>query len=106
VNAAGYPEVLVVMTVAPALEEPVIDWLLARPENSGFTSLQAFGHSSRNEHLSPTEQVTGRQRRTQFQVAMQRDRLDAFLAAARQTFAGADFHYWVVPVIAEGRLGN
>ncbi len=105
-NAAPHPEVLVTLTVAPALEEPVIDWLLARPESSGFTSLQASGHSARSEHLTPREQVTGRQRRTQFQVAMQQDHLDAFLAAARQAFAGADFHYWVVPVIAEGRLGD
>ncbi len=105
-NAATHPEVLVMLTVAPALEEPVIDWLLARPESSGFTSLPAFGHSARSEHLSPREQVTGRQRRTQFQVTMPHDRLDAFLAAARQTFAGADFHYWVLPVVAEGRLGT
>ena len=103
-NAANYPEVLVVLSVAPALEEPVIDWLLARPESSGFPSSQAFGHSARNEHLTPREQVTGRQRRAQFQVAMQGGELDAFLAAARQMFAGADFHYWVLPVIAEGRL--
>ena len=105
-NPASHPEVLVVLTVAPALEEPVIDWLLARPESSGFTSSQSFGHSARNEHLSPREQVTGRQRRTQFQVAMQEHQLDAFLADARRTFTGADIHYWVLPVIAEGRLGS
>ena len=103
-SAAAYSEVLVVLTVAPALEEPLIDWLLARPESSGFTCSQAFGHSARNEHLSPREQVTGRQRRTQFQVVMQDSQLGAFLAEARRTFAGADLHYWVLPVIAEGRL--
>ena len=105
-NTAGHPQVLVVLTVAPALEEPVIDWLLTRRESRGFTSLQTFGHSARSEHLSPREQVTGRQRHTQFQVAMQASHLEAFLADARGKFAGADLHYWALPLIAEGRLGT
>jgi hypothetical protein len=99
-------EALVVLTVSPAIEEAVIDWLLARREGSGFTSMPVSGHSARQQGLSNLEQVTGRQRRVQFQMEMRGQDVDAFLENARATFGGADIHFWVVPVLSAGRLGH
>ncbi len=97
--------VLVTLTVAPAIESAVVDWLLDRPESAGFTSLPVSGHSARHEGLSAVEQVTGRQRRVQFQVHMAPTALAAFLAAARERFGGTDAHYWVAPIMGGERLG-
>ena len=96
--------VLVTLTVSPAIEPAVIDWLLGRPESAGFTSTPVSGHSARLEGLSSVEQVTGRQRRVQFQVHMPFADLDGFLAAARERFGGTDAHYWAVPIVGGERL--
>lgn len=96
---------LVVLTAAPALEEPLIDWLLDRGGNGGFTSMPVSGHSARHEGLTLTEQVRGRQRRVQFQVHMPVDAVADFLADARDAFGGTDLHYWVLPIMGGRRLG-
>jgi hypothetical protein len=104
-NDAGQ-EVLVVLSASPALEEVVIDWLIGRPGSAGFTSLAASGHGSRHQALSSTEQVAGRQKRVQFQVILPQAGLREFLQSARQEFAGTDLHYWVLPVLASGRMAD
>ena len=97
--------VLVTLTVAPAIEEALIDWLLSRAEGAGFTSMPVSGHSARHRGLSPAELVTGRQRRIQFQVHMPVEALEDFLTAARAAFGGTDVHYWVTPIFGGARLG-
>jgi hypothetical protein len=104
VSAFEPDALLVTLTVSPAIESAVVDWLLDRPESAGFTSLPVSGHSARLEGLSAVEQVTGRQRRVQFQVHMAPAALDGFLAAARERFGGTDAHYWVVPIMGGRRL--
>lgn len=93
-----FEQALVVITTSPALEEPMIDWLLASEHQTGFTSMPAFGHSSRHEHLSTAEQVSGRQRRVQFQIQLATRRVDPFLWELRADFEGADLHFWVQPL--------
>ncbi len=105
-NVAGISGALVVLTVAPALEEPMIDWLLGRADGGGFTTQPVAGHSSRHDGLSTMEQVTGRQRRIQFQVQIGGDALAGFLDDARAVFGGADVHFWVLPILEGGRLGE
>jgi hypothetical protein len=95
---------LVVMSVLPSLEEPVIDWLLARRDEGFTTSLNVYGHSSSHENLSPAEQVSGRQKRIIFQVEINTEEKDQFLAELKERFAGASIHYWIHPVIASGSL--
>ena len=99
-------DVLVVLTVARPLEEVVVDWLLSRPEATGFTSLPVAGHSVRHEDLSPAEQVTGRLRRQQFQVRLPAASLDAFLADANTSLGAAGVQFWVLPLLAGGHLGD
>lgn len=97
-------EVLVVLTTSPALQEPVVDWLLERLDGGGFTGVPVAGHSSRLEGLSTAEQVSGRQQRYQFQVQMPAQRVGSFLDGLREAFAGTDIHYWIMPVIGGGSL--
>lgn len=93
-----FEQALVVVTTAPTLEEPLIDWLLAREHETGFTSMPVFGHSSRHDHLSSAEQVSGRQRRLQFQVQLSLAHSAQFLQELLEEFEGADLHYWVQPL--------
>ena len=101
-----FEELLVVLTVPPSLEEPVVDWLLAREEGAGFTSFAVSGHSTRHDDLSPAEQVSGRQSRQQFQVQIREDAIELFLQDARNNFGSAGVHFWVLPLFAGGQLKN
>ena len=99
-------EVFVVFNVPPELKGTVVDWLLERVGRSGFTSFEVSGHSTSHEYLTVAEQVTGRQRRQQFEVQISVDTLEEFLTSARETLGGANIRYWVLPVIQAGHLGQ
>jgi hypothetical protein len=104
-NASLPDQVLVVITSPPSLESQLVDWLLSQDSDTGFSSTAVHGHSTRHDHLSIAEQVSGRQRRLQFQIQLGGNRLKDFLETLESEFAGADLHYWVVPVLAGGHLG-
>ncbi|HSH28338.1 MAG TPA: DUF3240 family protein [Thiohalobacter sp.] len=95
---------LLVLSAPPALEEALIDWLLEHGEGAGFTSQPVSGHSSRHNHLSLAEQVSGRQRRVQFQIHAGAERIAALLQGVRRDFTGSDIHYWVTPLVMYGHL--
>jgi hypothetical protein len=97
-------EVLLVLTASPALESQLIDWLLGSEHVTGFSSGPIHGHGSRHDRLSVAEQVTGRQQRLQFQVQLTGAAAQAVLGALGRDLAGADLHYWLVPLIAAGHL--
>ena len=99
-------ESLVVLNVPPTLEEAIVDWLLAREGSTGFTSFPVFGHSTRHDELSAAEQVSGRQKRQQFQIQISDHALDEFLDDARATLGSAGVHFWVLPLYAGGHLGT
>lgn len=95
-----FEQALVVITTAPNLEEPIIDWLLAREQQTGFTSMPVFGHSSRHDHLSSAEQVSGRQRRLQFQIQLDVAGVKPFVQELGEEFECADLHYWIQPLFS------
>ena len=99
-------DALVVLNVPPALEETVVDWLLQRVGGAGFTSFAVHGHSTSHQNLSAAEQVSGRERRQQFQVQIDADVVQGFLSDARDSLGTADIRYWVLPVTYSGRLGT
>ena len=103
---ATQDQVLVVITSPPSLESNLVDWLLARDGGTGFSSFQLHGHSTHHDHLSVAEQVSGRQRRVQFQIQVSGSELETLLANLESDFGGADLHFWVVPVLAGGHLGR
>ncbi len=103
-NVVDFEDVLLVLSVRPALEELMVDWLMAWRRDAGFSSMRVAEHNARHDHLTPAEQVTGTQTRVQFQVRVPREQQDELLAAARESFAGADVHYWVLPLLGGGDL--
>ncbi len=97
-------ESLVILNAPPGIEEALVDWLLARKGGAGFTSSPVQGHSTRHDHLSIAEQVSGRQRRQQFQVQMPSAAVDEFLDGLRSSLGAAGIHFWVLPISRSGHL--
>ncbi|HHJ18533.1 MAG TPA: DUF3240 domain-containing protein [Gammaproteobacteria bacterium] len=95
---------LLVINTPPALEDSVSDWLLQEDACEGFTSSAVHGHSRNTHHYSLAEQVTGRQKRTAFQIQGEAAQVQAILQGLRQQFQGVGLHYWIVPVLEGGEL--
>ena len=96
--------VLIVLIVPPTLKDAFVDWLLTRDEKTGFTSFPVAGHGRQHDGLSIAEQVTGRQQRQQFQVVLSADGIDEFIGEARREFGAIGIRYWVIPLLAGGRI--
>jgi hypothetical protein len=103
-NTSLPEQVLVAITSPPSLESQIVDWLLSLNGGTGFSSVTVHGHSSHHDHLSIAEQVSGRQKRIEFEVQISGSRLSEFLDTLAADFAGSDLHYWVLPVLAQGHL--
>ncbi len=97
-------ECLLIIVTTPALEESLVDWLLARDELSGFSSTRIDGHGSRQTELSLAEQVMGRQRKVMFHVHTDCEAVTQLLSLLRTDFAGAGLHYWVMPLLDAGKI--
>jgi hypothetical protein len=95
---------LLTLTIAPAIEETLVDWLLENHGQSGFSSFPVNGHSSHPEGLSLAEQVAGRRKQVRFQIHVSAERIPNLLEQLRHDFAGAGVHYWVSPVMETGRI--
>jgi hypothetical protein len=96
--------VLVVLNVAPAIEDDVVDWLLGREGDQGFTRTAVHGHGARSDGLTIAEQVTGRRDRVQFEVCIPAEQAEGFLRQAAEVFGNADVHYQLLPLLGFGRL--
>ncbi|MCP5145083.1 MAG: DUF3240 family protein [Gammaproteobacteria bacterium] len=99
----NFHQVLVVLTVPGELEEAIVDWLLEHGPG-GFTTCPVRGHGADAARLTLAEQVSGRQRRLQFQVQIDGEACSSFLSGLRASLPGADIHYWVLPVLGGGSL--
>jgi hypothetical protein len=95
--------VAVTLSVTPALEERIIDWLLGREDSATFTAYATYAHGGAGGDLSVAEQVSGRQRRVELRVELAAAALDAWLAALAERFGGAVISYLVTPVLRSGR---
>ena len=95
-------EYLVTLNIPPSLEEMLVDQLLLLESEHGFSSFQVYAHHHENKSLSLAEQVTGRQKRTRFQMYIPEHELPSLLAQLRRDFKGSGIQYWVMPVIDSG----
>lgn len=101
------PDCLLTLAVPQALEEEILDALLALPEQvPGFTVLRGQGMGAHVALPSTMEQVQGRARRVLVQVALQQAHLPELLTTLRQALPSPQIAYWVVPLLAFGRMGD
>lgn len=90
------------LTIAPNLEDALSDYLLSLEEVGGFTSYPVRGHGE-NRQLSIAEQVTGRQKRVQFELILNAEQISTVLDGLRDN-VGSDIFYWYQDVGGSGRL--
>jgi Protein of unknown function (DUF3240) len=95
---------LVILNVALALEEAVVDCLLTLESEHGFNSFPVSVHHHENKGLSLSEQVTGRQKQICFQIHIDEAGSKVLLKRMKEEFAGAGIQYWVVPVLDNAEI--
>jgi len=97
-------ETSVLLVAPPALEDPLVDWLLHRADVPGFSSFPIRGHGAAHEHLSPAEQVEGRAAQVLFWVELPAPRARQVIDGLRRDLPPARVHYWLFPAIEAGRI--
>ncbi len=101
------PDCLFSLSIPPALEEEVLDALMALPDLApGFTVVQGHGMGAHIELATALERVQGRARRSLVQIALPQNQVPRLLAELRTTLRDANLVYWVVPLMAFSRLGD
>jgi hypothetical protein len=96
--------VAVTLGVAPALEERIVDWLLARPDVAEFTSGSVHAYGADSGALSVAEQVSGRQRRVELTVELPADGVETWLEEVAAVFGAKNVRYRVTPILLAGHL--
>lgn len=91
---------LLILNIPPALEDDMVDYLLALEEVKGFTSFAAQGHGG-GERLTVTEQVSGRRQRVQFEIIVDESLVDLIVSGLSAN-VGKDIAYWQLPVSGIG----
>jgi hypothetical protein len=93
---------LLLLFVAPTLEDAVIDWLLEHQPNLTFTSTLVAGHNGGTTGLSMIEQVSGRKRQVCFSVTAPTPQAPALLEQLKIAFARTAIRYQLIPVTHQG----
>lgn len=92
---------LLMMNIPPALEEDMVDYLLALDEVDGFTSFAVNGHGE-GKYANVSEQVSGRRRRMHFEVLVEPGAVETVIAGLASQ-VGKGINYWYVPVSGYGQ---
>jgi hypothetical protein len=96
---------LLTLTMPSVLEEDVLDFLLDHPELAGgYTVTDAQGMGRGMRLSSSMEQVQGRRRSKQVQIAGPQAQLQQLLALLAAHIPSPEVSYWIVPVTDFGRL--
>jgi hypothetical protein len=95
---------ILVLNIAPDLEENLIDYLLTFEEIEGFTSFQVHGHGE-HHRLSVMEQVSGRRRRIQYEIFLNPEAIPMILAGLAEA-VGRDIVYWQLTARNFGRVDS
>ena len=83
---------MLVLNIPPELEEDLIDYLLSLESVTGFTSYETRGHGS-DVTLSIAEQVSGRRKRRQFELLIDKEEIQRLLDGL-STEVGKVIIYW------------
>ncbi len=95
-------EYLVTFNISPRIEEAFVDCLLTFEAEQGFSSFPIRAHDHKNQNLSISEQVTGRQDQIRFQMYIPEQALEELINTLKTEFSGSGVNYWVLPVIEQG----
>ncbi len=95
---------LLTLVAPPSLEDTLIDWLLMQDYISGFNSVEINGHGARSHQISIYEQVTGRQKRIEFQIHTEISIANSMIDVLKIKFLNSGLHYILTPVLSAGQI--
>ncbi|ANQ83359.1 DUF3240 family protein [Azoarcus olearius] len=99
------PDTLLTLVAPAALEDKLVDLLLALPGMaSGFTTHPASGHGREIALVGANENVRGRGARVCVRLALQSAALQPLLGEVRAALPDANIFYWVTPLLDCGRV--
>tara|TARA_R110000796_G_scaffold250638_1_gene380075 strand:- start:229 stop:555 length:327 start_codon:yes stop_codon:yes gene_type:complete len=93
---------ILMLNVAPELEEDLVYYLLSIEQIVGFTSYTVYGHGQ-HQGLSVAEQVSGRRKRSQYELIVKKSIIPLIISGLAEA-VGRDIIYWQQPVSNFGRL--
>ena len=88
----------------PAVEEKLLDALLANAGSEVFTSTPTYRHGTAQGRLTATEQVMGRSRAVQVNVLLTTEAFGRLRELLQREFAGTGVRYWASPLTFEGQF--
>lgn len=98
-------DALLTLIMPADIAQAVEDVLFEHPELvPGFTTSSAAGHGSSVRLVEAAELVSGHAPRTQVQMVGDLRNLQAVLALLRDQLPHARLFYWLLPVLASGRV--
>jgi Protein of unknown function (DUF3240) len=95
---------LIIINAPFALEDAIVDCLLALEVNHGFTSMPVNMHHHHNQGLSLSEQVSGRQKQICFQVQIDVAGAKTLLSRLQENFSGSGLVYKLLPLQQSGTI--
>lgn len=95
---------LLVVLVPRRLHEDVVDALMGFEGVSGFSAVDAAGFSREHSHFDAAEQVDGARRFSRFEILHAPDQRQAILSEIEPLVGREHVRYWVVDLVAAGRL--
>lgn len=93
---------ILMLNIAPELEEDLVDYLLSIEQIVGFSSYTVYGHGQQHG-LSVAEQVSGRRKRSQYELIVNVSTIPLILSGLAEA-EGRDIVYWQQPVSNFGRI--
>ena len=99
------PDVCLTLVAASEVGEMIIDVLLEQDDIvRRFVTRPVDAHGSRIGFASVGEHVRGRAKRVEFQLLMAKEDTPRILDALRERLPRAEITYWLMPLLAYGRL--
>jgi hypothetical protein len=92
---------LLIINIPPALEEDMVDYLLAHDAVDDFTTFAVNGHGE-GSYANVSEQVSGRRRRMHFEILVEPGAVETVIAGLASQ-VGKGIRYWYVPVSGYGQ---
>ncbi len=98
------PDYCLNLICPPAVEEKLLDVLLAHHTNEILTSVGIHSHGTAHARLSTEEEVMGRSRSMHIHVLLDEEALLRLVQRIRGEFSGTGIRYWATPVAFQGEV--
>ena len=99
-------EQLLIVMVADAIREDMIDALIQCQSIQGFSQYEINGFSREHSQYDLAEQVAGYRRLCRFEIKHRTEQEEELLALLRRVCSASHARYWVVPVTCTGQIGQ